>query len=279
MEAVKTRTTPGNEPAQRDRVARPTPSPSPTGSVESAIPTLIKAVAEDTPIIITIDGPAGTGKSTVARLLATRLGLDFLDTGAMYRAATAVVIDKDLVDDLDNQTFGRILELIIDADLHFDWTTDPPAILAWLQPLNERIRQRDVTRLVSRIAAISTLRKHMVQKQRIIGHQHPRLVTEGRDQGSVAFPDAEIKFYLDADPEVRAKRRADQLREAGHTVNETKMLDEILARDHTDSTRSDGPLVCPDDAIVIDTSDLNIDQVIDTMALHAAQRIGHAPGD
>lgn len=279
MDAVETRSPPETEHKQRDRVDRPAPSPPPAGSVESAIPTLLRAVADDTPIIITIDGPAGTGKSTVARLLADRLGLDFLDTGAMYRAATAIVIDKGLVGDIDDKTYGRVLELIIDADLHFDWTTDPPAILAWMQPLNDRIRERDVTGLVSRIAAIGTLRKHLVQKQRIIGHQHPRLVTEGRDQGSVAFPDSKVKFYLDADPKVRAQRRADQLRAAGHEVDLDKMLSEILDRDHTDSTRSDGPLICPDDAIVIDTSELDIDQVIDTMALHAAQRIGHAAGE
>lgn len=277
MDAVETRSPPRTD--LTSGADRPTPSPPPAGSVETAIPTLLRAVADDTPIIITIDGPAGTGKSTVARLLAERLGLDFLDTGAMYRAATAIVIDKGLVEDIDNKTYGRILELIIDADLHFDWTTDPPAILAWMKPLNDRIRERDVTGLVSRIAAIGTLRKHLVQKQRIIGHQHPRLVTEGRDQGSVAFPDSKVKFYLDADPKVRAQRRADQLRAAGHDVDLDNMLSEILERDHTDSTRSDGPLICPDDAIVIDTSELDIDQVIDTMALHAAQRIGNAAGE
>jgi len=271
MDATTTRTSP-----HRAAIRRPAPSPAPDGSPLTDIPSLIQAVEADTPIIITIDGPAGTGKSTVACLLADRLGLEFLDTGAMYRAATAIVIDHDLTRDLDAQVYGRILELVIDADLHFDWSTEPPAILAWLKPLNQRIRQPDVTALVSRIAAIGALRKHLVQKQRIIGYQHPRLVTEGRDQGSVAFPDAEVKFYLDADPKVRAKRRAEQLRQAGHDVDDDRMLDEILARDHTDSTRSDGPLICPDDAIVIDTSAMDIDQVIDTMALHAAEKIADA---
>lgn len=233
----------------------------------------------DTPVIITIDGPAGTGKSTVARMLAIRLGLDFLDTGAMYRAATAIVIDHGLRDDLEAGTYGRILEKVIDADLHFDWQTDPPDILAWLKPLNDRIRQRDVTSLVSRLATIGTLRKHMVQKQRIIGHQHPRLVTEGRDQGSVAFPDAEVKFYLDAEPRVRAHRRALQLREAGMEIDETQMLADILERDRIDSTRSDGPLVCPDDAIVVDTSDMSIDEVVETMAVHAEQVVGWSSRD
>ncbi|USN99144.1 MAG: (d)CMP kinase [Phycisphaeraceae bacterium] len=239
----------------------------------------IEPVPADTPVIITIDGPAGTGKSTVARMLASRLGLDFLDTGAMYRAATAIVIDHGLRGDLEAGVYGRILEKVIDADLHFDWQADPPAILAWLKPLNERIRQRDVTGLVSKLSTIGTLRKHMVQKQRIIGHQHPRLVTEGRDQGSVAFPDAEVKFYLDAEPRVRAHRRALQLGESGVVVDEQTMLGEILERDRIDSTRSDGPLVCPADAIVIDTSDLTIEEVVEAMAVHAEQRVGWSSRD
>ena len=244
------------------------------GAIQRAAHTVSAIVNPDTPIIITIDGPAGTGKSTVARMLAAKVGLDFLDTGAMYRAATAIVIDHGLVDDLTSNTYGRILEKVIDADLHFDWQTDPPAILAWLEPLNARIREPDVTRLVSKIATIGTLRKHMVQKQRIIGHQHPRLVTEGRDQGSVAFPDAAVKFYLDADPAVRAARRAEQLREAGHTVDEAELLQSIIDRDNSDSTRADGPLICPDDAIRVDTSELDIDGVVETLAAHTADILG-----
>ena len=243
-------------------------------AVDRAAHIVSTIVNPDTQIIITIDGPAGTGKSTVARMLAAKIGLDFLDTGAMYRAATAIVIDHGLVEDLEANIYGRILEKIIDADLHFDWQTDPPAILAWLEPLNDRIREPDVTKLVSKIATIGTLRKHMVQKQRIIGHQHPRLVTEGRDQGSVAFPDAAVKFFLDADPTIRARRRADQLREAGHTVNQPELLASIIERDRIDSTRADGPLICPKDAIRIDTSELDIEGVVESLAAHTADVLG-----
>lgn len=211
-------------------------------------------------IIITIDGPAGTGKSTVARMLALRLGLDFLDTGAMYRAAAAIMIDRGYGED----DIGELVSAVIGADLHFDWSQDPPTILAWDTPIDHRIRADDVTRMVSFVATISELRSHMVRKQRVIFAQHPRLVTEGRDQGSIAFPDAPVKFYLDADPKVRAERRIDQLG-LGEDVSVEEMCERILERDRIDSTRSDGPLVCPDDAIVIDTSELSIEGVIDEM--------------
>lgn len=221
-------------------------------------------------VVITLDGPAGTGKSTVARLLARRLGLDFLDTGAMYRAAAAIALDKAL--DLSDET--AILEAVVSADLHFDWTQDPPAILAWQQPYNQRIRDLDVTRIVSQIAAIGPLREHMVRKQRLIGQQHPRLVTEGRDQGSVVFPDAEVKFYLDADPAVRAARRAEQIRLAGSEAPpENQLLHDILLRDARDSTRKDGPLVCPQDAEKVDTGPLTIDEVVDLLERRVRARL------
>lgn len=213
------------------------------------------------PIIVTIDGPAGTGKSSVARTLAKRLGLDFLDTGAMYRAAAAIVIDHQI----DPNDADAIVAQVHSADLHFDWKTDPPTIMAWDRPIAARIRDPDVTAIVSPIAGIAELRRLMVGEQRLIAHEHPRLVTEGRDQGTVVFPDAAVKFYLDASPEVRAARRADQLRAAGRSADPADLLREIVARDQSDSTRSDGPLRAPSDAIRIDTSAMTFDRVVDTL--------------
>lgn len=237
---------------------------------QKSSPTSGTGIPVDGPVVVTLDGPAGTGKSTVARLLACELGLDFLDTGAMYRAAAAIAIDHEItLSDVE-----AVLEKIVDADLHFDWTTDPPAILAWMKPLNQRIRESDVTKTVSQIAAIGKLREHMVRKQRLIGQQHPRLVTEGRDQGSIVFPDAAVKFYLDADPAVRARRRREQMIETGmNAPSEGELLHDIMLRDSRDSTRKDGPLICPDDAIRIDTSPISIEEVVALLAMTVRQTL------
>ncbi|MEM9662823.1 MAG: (d)CMP kinase [Planctomycetota bacterium] len=242
-----------------------------TKTLKPATPTRGRtAVPIKSDLIITIDGPAGTGKSTVARLLAARLGLDFLDTGAMYRAAAAIVIDHGL----DPADVTAVVAKVADADLHFDWQTDPPAILAWLKPLNDRIRHADVTKLVSPLAALGELREHMVRKQRLIAQQHPRLVSEGRDQGSVVFPDANVKFYLDADVDVRAKRRAEQIAEANQPVPEPEQLrKDIRERDERDMTRDVGPLVCPDDALTVDTGALSLEGVVDLLEAECRARI------
>lgn len=226
-------------------------------------------VPTDQPIIITIDGPAGTGKSTVARMLASRLGLDFLDTGAMYRAAAAIMIDRAI----DEDDTGTLVSTVLGADLHFDWSQDPPTILAWDNPIDHRIRHTDVTDIVSFVASIPELRHHLVRKQRVIGAQHPRLVTEGRDQGSVVFPDALMKFYLDADPEVRAQRRIDQLGDSTDGISLEEMCKRIVDRDQMDSNRSDGPLVCPSDAMRIDTSKIELEEVVDLLERHTRERL------
>lgn len=213
----------------------------------------------DGPVIITIDGPAGTGKSSVARLLARRLGLDFLDTGAMYRAAAALSIDRGVTDE------AELIALVERARIRFDWLKDPPEVLAFGASLAGRIRDPDVTAIVSPIASIGALRKVMVGKQRAIAREHPRLVTEGRDQGSVVFPDAHVKFYLDASAEERARRRAEQLRAEGRPADEERLKLEIVERDRCDMQRADGPLVVPAGALIIDTSALSRDEVVDRL--------------
>ncbi len=224
-------------------------------------------------LIITIDGPAGTGKSSVARALAKRLGLEFLDTGAMYRAAAAVALDAGITLASPDELVAKVAA----QDMRFDWTTDPPELICAGRSMMSRIREADVTRLVSPVSAIPALRRDMVRKQRAIGSAHPRLVTEGRDQGSIVFPDANVKFYLDASAEVRAKRRFEQLVAAGSIRGEASelasLLKEIVARDLSDSTRRDGPLMCPEDAIRIDTSSLTFDQVVSALEEQVRLRV------
>ncbi len=211
--------------------------------------------------IVTIDGPAGTGKSTVAHRLAKRLGLEFLDTGAMYRAAALAALERDI----DPTDGARVAELVRGMDIRFDWRRDPPELLVDGCAVGDAIRTERVTRAVTPVASNPSVRHAMVEAQRRIAAAHRRLVTEGRDQGSVVFHDADVRIYLDARPDIRARRRVDQLRLKGIITTEAEILAQILERDRRDSTRRDGPLVVPDGADVVDTSDIDIDEVIDRL--------------
>lgn len=225
------------------------------------------------PLIITLDGPAGSGKSTVSRQLAQRLGLEFLDTGAMYRGIAAACIDLGIDTATDPQA---VAELSRHCHIEFNWQPEPPTLLINGKDVTNRLRDADVSAAVSDIAAIGSVRDVLVQEQRRIGKMHPRLVTEGRDQGSVVFPNAQVKFFVDAKPEVRAKRRADQIRATGREADEAEILRKIVARDERDSSRKDGPLIKPDDAEVIDTSELPLDEVLNLLEQRVRARVGAA---
>ena len=211
-------------------------------------------------LIVTIDGPAGTGKSSVARDLARLLELEFLDTGAMYRAATALAIDSG-VDAADEEAVSTIVRR---ADLRFSWDADPPRLHGAGRDMTTRIRDADVNDYVSRVASLPAVRRVLVEAQRRIGEAHPFLVSEGRDQGSVVFHDARVKFFLDADVEVRATRRVEQLRKMGREdeADYEKIRANIAERDLIDSTREVGPLRCPADAQRVDTSPLTQGEVV-----------------
>jgi cytidylate kinase len=199
--------------------------------------------------VIAIDGPAGAGKSTVARALAARLDLEYLDTGAMYRAVTLAAMRRGI----DTADLDRVAELAQELSLEVG---EYGVLVDGIDATTE-IRSSDVTAAVSAIAANSAVRAELVRRQRQWANHRGGGVLEGRDIGSVVFPDAELKLYLTASPRVRAERR---VAEAGGNVDE--MAASIERRDHFDSSRSDSPLVKADGSIVVDTTGLSIDEVL-----------------
>jgi len=203
-------------------------------------------------MIIAIDGPAGSGKSTVAKALARELGLSFLDSGAMYRAVTLAVLEHD-VDPMDGEACARIargLKLEFDAQgrIHVDGLAGEPAI-----------RGETVTKAVSAVSAHSAVRRAIVPQQRAEAQRRGGLVAEGRDMGSVVFPEADFKFFLTASAGERAKRRA---RELGQFERVAEILADIQLRDHLDSSRKDSPLVRAADAIEVVTDHLDASGVV-----------------
>ena len=200
--------------------------------------------------VIAIDGPAGAGKSTVARALASRLGLEYLDTGAMYRAVTLVAMRRGI----DLAQLDQVAKLAEEITLEVG---EHGVLVDGIDATSE-IRSRAVTTAVSAVAANSAVRTELVRRQRNWANQRGGGVLEGRDIGSVVFPDAELKLYLTAAPRVRAERR---VAEAGGDVDE--VTEAIERRDQYDRTRADGPLVEADGSIVVDTTGLSIDEVLE----------------
>ncbi|MDO8364398.1 MAG: (d)CMP kinase [Actinomycetota bacterium] len=199
--------------------------------------------------VIAIDGPAGAGKSTIGRALAARLGLQYLDTGAMYRAVTFIAMRRELP--------LHDTEVIAELSRQIDLRVDDDGVFVDGLDATSAIRTPQVTAAVSAVAANSGVRTEMRRRQREWAMQHGGGVIEGRDIGSVVFPDAELKLHLTASPRIRAERR---VAEAGGDVDEIEAA--IAARDHYDSTRADSPLTLADGSIVVDTTGLGIDAVI-----------------
>ena len=208
--------------------------------------------------VIAIDGPAGAGKSTVSKAVAARLDLPYLDTGAMYRAVTLAVLRRQIDPDDDDAVAAVARGMALHIDDHgvivdgVDGTT--------------AIRGPQVTALVSKVAANPGVRADLVQRQRAWAAEAGGGVIEGRDIGSVVFPDAELKVYLTADPEVRAQRRSKELTDLDY---ETVAAD-MARRDALDQGRDTGPLTRADGAIELDTSDMTVDEIVDELA----RRIG-----
>jgi len=207
--------------------------------------------------IITIDGPSGSGKSTISRLVAARLGYTYLDTGAMYRAV-GYKASKLGVDLSDGAALAGILENI---DLTLAPGDGDTRVILDQEDISLAIRTAEMGLVASKVSAQPVVRAKLTEMQRSMGSRG-RVVAEGRDTGTVVFPGARHKFFLDAKPEERARRRCLQLCEKGQQADEQEILAQIIKRDRDDSGRSLAPLKPADDAIIVDTSDLTIEDVV-----------------
>jgi cytidylate kinase len=212
-------------------------------------------------LVITIDGPAASGKSTVARLLAERLGASFLDTGAMYRAVTLAAIESG-VDMSDEEELLGVLD-----KRKFQFAVRQGKIVVCIDGIDvtEKIRRPEVTADARYIASAAKLREKLVEMQRQLAAREKKIVAEGRDQGTVAFPDANVKFFLIADVRERARRRQAELRVGDGNESLEQIQKAIEERDKSDQERAVGPLKPADDAIIIDTTDLNIEEVVEKL--------------
>jgi cytidylate kinase len=214
-------------------------------------------------MIITIDGPAGTGKSTAARGLAERLGLEFLDTGAMYRVVALLCLDRG-IDPADEIAAAR---LAAGAAIEFN----RGRTLAGGVDVTDRLRTPQVSQAASLVAQVPAVRDELVRQQRRLAAGLD-IVCEGRDQGTVAFPHAECKFFITADPVERARRRQQELAETGRVVSLEDLLAEQAARDRRDESRAVAPLKPAPDAIRIDTTSLSLDAVLDLLERHVRRK-------
>ena len=211
-------------------------------------------------MIVAIDGPAATGKSTSAKLVAQKLGFTYMDTGAMYRCVTLSVLRNHIA--LADEEALRLL--IQEMDIHFDKTDDKLVVRLDKEDVSTLIRKPEVTSHVSAVSALPQVRNHMVAIQRKSA-KNQDCVIEGRDIGTIVFPKADVKFFLVADDFVRAKRRQLDLKAIGEEKTIDELVEEIRRRDRFDSERSHSPLKKADDAIEVDTSELTIDEQVDFM--------------
>ena len=220
-------------------------------------------------VVIAIDGPAGTGKSTVSRGLAKALGARYVDTGAMYRIATLAMLRGGV--DLDDP-----VAIAAAADVPMSVGFDPDVEQTFLdgEDVSALIRGDDVTRAVSAVAAVPEVRARLVELQRQLADGSDSVVVEGRDIGTVVLPDADVKIFLTASAETRARRRNDQNVAAGLPDEYETVLADVIRRDHLDSTRTVSPLRPADDALIVDTSDMTQAEVIAYLRDLVEQRTG-----
>ena len=217
--------------------------------------------------MIAVDGPAGAGKSSASRALARRLGFGYVDTGAMYRAVGVLAAERGIDAD-DAAALGRLV-----AGLDFELARDGERLLVGGRDLSAAIRRPEAGGLASRVSTQPVVRQRLVALQRALGAAGG-VVMEGRDIGTVVFPDARVKLYLTADPATRAARRAAELRAAAATVDEAALARELAERDRRDAGRAHSPLRPAADAVVLDTTALTLEDVVEAMERVVRERGG-----
>lgn len=209
-------------------------------------------------LIVAVDGPSGTGKSTMCRALAKRLDAKYVDTGAMYRVATLAVLRAG-VDPADT---AKVIEATADLPLEVSDDPDSTEVLFAGEDVKAEIRGAEVTKHVSAVSAIPEVRVNLVELQRKLAREAGRAIVEGRDIGTVVLPDAPAKVFMTASAEVRAKRRYDQDVAAGREADFDAVLADVQRRDEADSSRATSPLKPADDAVLVDTSEMTPDEVL-----------------
>ncbi|MBY4273451.1 (d)CMP kinase [Rhodococcus fascians] len=221
-------------------------------------------------LVVAMDGPSGTGKSSVSRRLASALEASYLDTGAMYRVATVWVL-RSCVEPTDADAVAKVV-----AALPLEIGKDPlsETVLLDGEDVSGEIRGDAVTKAVSAVSAVPAVRELLVQMQRDLANSSTRIVVEGRDIGTVVLPDADVKVFLTASPEARAERRNKQNIEQGRGDDYESVLADVQRRDHADSTRAVSPLRPAEDSVIVDTSELDLDGVIERLLLVVNDRSG-----
>ena len=223
-------------------------------------------------LVIAIDGPAGSGKSTTAQLVAQKLGFVYIDTGAMYRAITFLAIRDNVLGNND-----EIIKIAANSDIDLKFENGITRININGEDLTDKIRTLDVNNSVSDVSKIEEVRKILVRRQREIGSKSTSVVMEGRDIASVVFPNADVKIFLTATIDERAKRRAKEYAANGTEIPVTKIKDNLKNRDQIDSNREVSPLVKAEDAIVVDTSYVTIEEQVNIIleeVKRSAQNLG-----
>ena len=224
-------------------------------------------------ITIAIDGYSSTGKSTVAKQLAAALGYVYVDSGAMYRAVTLYAMQNELIDS-ENFNKEQLIAQLDDIEIAFKFNKELGIAEVFLNGNNveKQIRSLEVSQFVSQVSAVPQVRKQLVKQQQMFG-KHKGVVMDGRDIGTIVFPDAEIKIFMTASVEIRAKRRYQELLKKGEEINYEDILENVKSRDHMDSTRKDSPLLKANDAIEVDNSDLNQEQQFNKILSLAKEKI------